>query len=412
MNQLQRFCVLLGAMLLVVAGCSTLKSTKIDNNRASDPRERIGICYSLPKAMIHIKAVKIDDEDKPAADKTTTEKATTEKAITEKTSSDKPADKTTTEKETTEKTTTEKAIADKPANGKEPSPSYDVTIETIYTPDPDNSFFLNPRLLCTSDDTFQIAVSNGLLTTVASTNTDQSGEVLVQLAKIGIESFKIAAGIPPGVKKNAGQASYPKQIEVTFDPSVQKDVDDAQERFVYHNGTNTKPAMLFELKVIPKPGSQISKSAQLTNVTSSFDGFVYRSVLPYTISLVSKKDESSISKTFLLPNNAPILAWSPKRAAGVKSINRVTLENGVLKEVYVDKPSTALAVTKVPLTILQSIVALPTDLIQLKLNYSSTNKSLVESQKNEITAMQQLLEAQRKLLEYQMTNTPPGKLQN
>ena len=339
--------VSMGTGIMMLAGCMALKSTRIDPTKTKDKitaEERRGIAYSLPYAKVNVKALREGE----------------------------------------------------PTNN--PPPYYQVTIQAIYEPDPKYMFLLNPSLRCLSDDSYRIEVTNGLLSTISSTNADKSGEVLIDLAKVAIESFKLAAGVPVSAQRLGAGPDYPKEIEFTFDPSSTCECERARRHF----------GKWFELKV-DRPKPEFGAWAELKEATNGqrFDGFFYRSVLPYQISLSNRTERSSVSKNLLLPNGAPILSWSPRRAALVQCVNHVTLENGTLKEVYVEKPSTALATVKVPLTILQAVVALPTDLIQLKLNYSSTNESLLKSQQAEIEAMQALLEAQRNLLARTNQNPSP-----
>ena len=139
-----------------------------------------------------------------------------------------------------------------------------------------------------------------------------------------------------------------------------------------------------------------------------FDGFFYRPALPWTVSLSNTEEKSSISQTVLLPNGAPILSFSPKRSPLVQRVTHVTLENGTLKEVSINKPSSVLAGVKIPLRILQAIVALPTELIQLKFNYSSTNEALLKSQAAELKALKDILEAQRALASARTNQSSAG----
>ena len=79
----------------------------------------------------------------------------------------------------------------------------------------------------------------------------------------------------------------------------------------------------------------------------------------------------------------------------------------MLKEVYVSKPSSIAAGVKIPLNILQSLVALPTEIIKLRVDYSSASQNLLTSQKKELDALRELLDAQRKLRETSAaTNSP------
>ncbi len=60
-----------------------------------------------------------------------------------------------------------------------PPPFYQVTMEAIYEPDPKYMFLLDPKFNAWWTDICRVAVSNGLLTTVTSTNADKTGEVLI-----------------------------------------------------------------------------------------------------------------------------------------------------------------------------------------------------------------------------------------
>jgi hypothetical protein len=390
--------------LALIAGCATLKSTKIAEFKAGDGKStepgaeaRQGIAYSLPYAKVWIKAVRVDVAPAQKSDDSTKNgggKATpgrSAQAAPSAGTAEPPA------KEAQTSTGGQKSENQPQPDGSRATnnaaPFYDVTIQAVYEPDPDYIFLLNPKFNALSADTYRVAISNGLLTTITSTNADKTGEVLIDLAKIGIESFKIAAGLPapPGVLE--AREKYPKQVESIFDPSNDKELVNAQAVF---------DAGGFKLEVA-RPLTNFGKWTQLTAADhQEFDGFFYRTVLPYTISVTSKSEGSSANKTLLLPNGAPILCYSPERSPMVERVTQIALENGALKEVYVSKPSSIAATVKVPLSILQSIVALPTDLVQLKLNYSSADKNLLESQKAEIDAMRGLLEAQRNLLQAQI----------
>ena len=97
-----------------------------------------------------------------------------------------------------------------------------------------------------------------------------------------------------------------------------------------------------------------------------------------------------------LPNGAPILALDVSRAAFVKKVTKVTFEDGILTELYVNKPSEVLAFLEIPFYLVQSIVALPTELIQVKIKYSTSQTSLYEQQLKELQALKALQEEKQK----------------
>ena len=102
------------------------------------------------------------------------------------------------------------------------------------------------------------------------------------------------------------------------------------------------------------------------------------------------------TETVFLPNGAPILALDVTRAAFVKKVTRVTFEDGILTELYVNKPSEVLAFLEIPFYLVQSIVALPTELIQVKIGYSDKRTLLLQKQLEELQAWKALQEEKQK----------------
>ena len=74
-----------------------------------------------------------------------------------------------------------------------------------------------------------------------------------------------------------------------------------------------------------------------------------------------------------------------------KTITNVDFENGMIKQFDVTRPSSALAVAELPLALLRALIAIPTELIQLKIDTSGKNKALYEAQREEIEAQEVLI---------------------
>jgi hypothetical protein len=98
-----------------------------------------------------------------------------------------------------------------------------------------------------------------------------------------------------------------------------------------------------------------------------------------------------------------------KRASFVSQTFAVTLQQGVPVEVIMNKPSTVLAVSAFPLNLARSLVSLPTNLLQLKLDYSSKNNELLKAKDTEITNLIRLLETQQRFQHWSATNNVTGK---
>ena len=65
----------------------------------------------------------------------------------------------------------------------------------------------------------------------------------------------------------------------------------------------------------------------------------------------------------------------------------------MLTGVTISKPSEVLAGLDIPLNVVKNIVSLPTDLIQLKFDFSKANTALIEQQVREVQAKDALRKA-------------------
>jgi hypothetical protein len=103
------------------------------------------------------------------------------------------------------------------------------------------------------------------------------------------------------------------------------------------------------------------------------------------------KTKYCLNRILYLPNGGPILSLDVLRAALVEKKNEITLENGMLTSAKQTKPSEILAGLNIPLEIIKALVSLPTDLIQLKINYSKADQAYLTQQLNEIVAREALM---------------------
>jgi hypothetical protein len=373
--------------IFVLSGCSVFQSQWVDPAKAPPQKnKRQGLAYFLPLGKIHITAVRVDTLITNLVSLKTNTQTTFITNFTVTVSSTNFSTNTVT---------TNIVTVSQPKDEVSTTSSYQVTISEEYERDPQRIYLLNLSAPWTSEDQVGVVVgTNGFLNTINSTNADKSGDIVVELAKAAIESFKIAAGgFPTGAGFiQSNKPKYPQRIDLVFNPFE----DTALQAAV----TTLSDAGL-DLDFQKSTSPSFTNAWQ--NPSEEVDGFYYRPLLPYVLE-IHGGNQQTISKTVLLPNEAPIFSYGVRRSAFVQRITQVKFVNGCLSEVYVSKPSEALELARTPIKIVQAVASIPTNLIQLKFDVSSARTKLLTQQSNEIAATMALIEAQRKLLELQQKN--------
>jgi len=143
-----------------------------------------------------------------------------------------------------------------------------------------------------------------------------------------------------------------------------------------------------------------------------FDGLLYRRPLPYEIRLHKKlfvaypgqephEYEDVVIKAVSvdLPNRGPIASLPIEWGACIEATYKVTFENGIPIKQEIDRPSEVVGCLDIPLNIVRSIVRLPTELIQLRVNYDTKQEELVKAQTKLIEALKAKRDAERTLNE-------------
>lgn len=262
---------------------------------------------------------------------------------------------------------------------KKASPSYKITVTPELIPDQNHTFLMTPRLSAWADDSYSIGVKDGLLTSLNSTNADQSATVLTKLAGLAGVIAKTGILAVPEV-----QEELPKRIEVFFLPG---DLGNANKTLAAAN-----------LKV-----SIISPAVDPTWKESGekVAGIAYRPLLPYAVRVEDNNSKNVTDIVVLLPNDSPVLQLVPRRSALVTRKTSITFEKGVPTAISFDRNSTAVAWASLPLDMAKAFLSVPTELVQLKFNYASTNSQLQTADVTaEVTRLTKELEALR--LQYQI----------
>lgn len=247
-------------------------------------------------------------------------------------------------------------------------------------PDEDHLYIFDYNRSSLSNDTLTVQIgTNGLLQKIESSAEDKTGDIILKLVELGKEAFK-AAAVVGGVGKTGA--------DFVFSP---EDFETVNTKILAINSNCP------QIKIDPPVVKSTSEGriAASQKAVCAQEGVCFRPLLAHTLSFVLKDDTPIESHSILIPNEAPILSLPIKRAAFVKVITNVTFDNGILKEVHIEKPSEVAAALQIPVEIAKTIASIPGEILQLKVDYTNKQRDLATAQKNSIDAAKALKEAEK-----------------
>jgi len=472
--------LVIGIGTLIAAGCgSVLKSTRVSldqPNPGNVPAN--GIPYFLPRGKIHIVATRAETPIvEPSAFASFEETVEIRHSLSNKFEGTPDAYTSNHVSFLTRKTNSVRPRI-------EQRYEYTVTIDRVIEPDPSALFVLRPDESGFANDQYNVKVEGGLLQSIGSTNSDQTGAIIEKLAELGIEAYKIASGglfSTPDFKTQGFTdespkdvpPDYPPVLNLVFNPFDAKQLAQARRQLArarlefdfenespsQHaglpgylekshqevNGVFYRPSLPYRASIRTAQGplakeafdlglqrrvseirneihaqsnllTALGRSIEATNLTTlrlrllekeAAEAIAATPTNPppgttkdkpapataETPAVPTAQKAGVIQKMVHLPNHAPVLGYNLGRAALVTKKSGLTFKDGCLVEVGVDKPSQVLAGVQIPLNIAKKVVALPTDLIQLKLNIQNSNNALLTAQTGQIAAQTALINA-------------------
>lgn len=288
-------------------------------------------------------------------------------------------------------------------------------------PDPKERYLARLSHWITHADSLKIGTTDaGLLKTVSGTSTDKTGAILEDTAKAIIAGLKASVGMP-GTTVASSHLETPDpcslvsafatqafSYEYTLNPS------ETTER-TSMNCTLQKLGSAFRIsaKKVADVGSGQAGSGPassgaappvpatpVANLESCHcvKGLVYRRPVRWEFSIekvsdVGKPGVPIRTTTILLPNEGPAMVASMETGPFIPTSYDIAFQDGMLTKWDVDRPSELYAIIQIPLNILKDVIALPTQLIQLKLDYSSKDVDLLKSEKAQVEAAAALKKA-------------------
>jgi len=262
-----------------------------------------------------------------------------------------------------------------------------VTITQLgVAPDPSERFVANLDHRITRDDTLNLHVVNGLLSSGNATSTDETPNLLVSLADTAITVATLGAAPPPGKFNPNGSNTPPPScaydISIVFDPLDTNDRGQV-EAALEGNGAG------FYLSYMPDPVPTRANVAPRTEV----HGLVYRLATAVVVTTVDRSDPGLAKRCPPTPTPLPsqsLLAVVPDTRtdfivpslAGPFTTTNLSFgfSNGMLTDFTNQRPSELAAVANIPVQVADALVSIPTQILQLRVSYDTAATAAVNGQ--------------------------------
>lgn len=438
---------------IVVASLCGCASPMIDSQPATAPQGTSGIVYALPKAQVLLQASRrlvqvgeVDKAKKDADDASAALKlAEARKAETEaarkaveaelKQIEAKPvgAEATADIKRRLDVARVVEAIAaTQAATAKVKADAAAKAYATVHghvgrwvetasltvqpaVPDPRHRYVARHLASDWRDDSFSLALSNGLLSTGESKSTGQASAVILNLVKA-------AAGLQLGTSMPGSKAFSLSALEFSATPSVQCrgydfgltfDPTDVAE--VERADALLQVESVGSLKLL-SGDAMLSSGAVVVTDAKAASGLLYRMPRTVQVEVVRGDSDNSACPKPETPAAARLIATLPDAGATYtlpitasafsKSSVKHVFKDGMLVEVGIERPSTLVSVASLPVDILKALISIPAELIKLRVDYSSQETAAVGQQVKLLEAQMDLIQAQKDLKAAQDAQQP------
>lgn len=263
----------------------------------------------------------------------------------------------------------------------------------IYINDPKRRYMLRYRANANYDDDVTFAVnSKGFLKQVKADTTDQTGNVLIELARTVSNFARLQGSLIQNVQLlhdtviDPGDPDQAKQLTNDFS----KDIKAFSKRITTYCGATPKYKTdhaeacaeyerLSTEKVPVKITVQRPPAIPNLPPVDCSQAICYRSLQPHALSIVFS-GRAQGHTVVDVPNSSPTVAIDIERAFLVNRVTDINFDDntGMLASVHVVKKSEALAAAKLPLEVAKAVF--DTSLIKLRVDYSSQEDALIKNQ--------------------------------
>lgn len=284
--------------------------------------------------------------------------------------------------------------------------------------DPGKTYCLDYLASMTAEEGFAVQKSDrGLLAKITSNSKDQSAQILKDVAKAVFTVISQNPDFDPNLQSVRGldledfSAELATAYHGEFDPfnAAQAAVVNAglskfgfclmienqgiAHRFSGIDAYCDNPLGGMPVEQVLQDAYHIERQA---SPIRDVRGILYRPRLPYMMYLFTKRNLKArggwrlkASEAIHLENQSPILGIGIDRAFFAERKTTLTFDHGALLDVDIDKTSELAGFVQVPLYIAQGIVALPANIIQVKINNTNNNVTLINAQDQLIATQKQ-----------------------
>lgn len=226
-----------------------------------------------------------------------------------------------------------------------------------------------------------VADTNGLLKSIEYATEDKTPQIVLALAELG---QKLAAG---GFVSDRPADAPDKPVTsaiVTFNPFDSR--DRAAAARVVNTTFNNKAIVSFEFPDL------VGQKRGVDNKCYGSGGVCFRTVVNTPIRLKDLRTETVTSIGMVeVVNPYYVGHMDLDRAFMVEKVHRLGFQNGALTQVIMRKPSEALQTVKLPLAVVDAILAVPANFISKAGGDSAQIKRALEEQRTTIDKIQEQL---------------------
>lgn len=308
--------------------------------------------------------------------------------------------------------------------------------------DPSQRYFLSHARSVFASDTLDVSVdeTTGLLDKITVTTKDESLAVLSELVKLG-RGLRIESGAPPGERilfvglydpdgetgpgtpngrlleglqrtllhwvdgdaKACGQPAEREKCRLAqrLQQALAEGVGTA-DPVVIVNATRLDRETSTQVS-----GTPLSAGRTAVRATDCSIGVCYRALQPFAVELAIT-EVSAQSTIVQLPNGGAPIALPLDRAPFVQTEHTIDFNNGQLKQLTTDRPSSALALVKWPLEVYQAVLEATSTLIQLRIGANTKEVELAQSELTTAKELESIREEWAKLKRESGTGTTSG----
>jgi hypothetical protein len=235
--------------------------------------------------------------------------------------------------------------------------------------------------------------TSGFLSSIEYASEDTTPRIAVALAELAAKTISVPSARPPG----AGFAPRPitavEKFSVTFDPLDTVDLDMVGNRITreLQEGSGDPPGTKYSIDFPDAAALKLAKRARGQNCDGK--GVCFRTKIRTMVRVLKQKDPTKDEKEAFAISTVDMVGpvvgnIDLDRLFLVEKVTRLKFEEGALTEFIMRRPSQALQAAKLPLDILDVLLAVPTNFIG---NLTGTK----EAQEAYVTSLQNRTEALR-----------------